>query len=192
MTTNAQQKRDYYEVLGVDRNATPEQIKQAYRQLALQNHPDRNPTPDATDRFKEIAEVNAVLCDPTKRDQYDSTGHTGVSERWSTEDLFRDFGFGDLFGGRFSDLAGVSGDLLGVRSRRAPVKPRGADLRYDLKLTLEEAARGCERVICLTRSDRCKNCGGSGAKPGTQPVACAECQAAGRSSRSRAKNACNC
>lgn len=69
MTTNAQQKRDYYEVLGVDRNATPEQIKQAYRQLALQNHPDRNPTPDATDRFKEIAEVYAVLCDPTKRDQ---------------------------------------------------------------------------------------------------------------------------
>jgi molecular chaperone DnaJ len=89
----------YYEVLGVDRNATQERIKQAYRQLAMKYHPDRNPDSDATERFKEIAEAYAVLCDPAKRSQYDAGGHAGVSERWSTEDLFRDFEFGDFFGG---------------------------------------------------------------------------------------------
>jgi molecular chaperone DnaJ len=176
----AQQKRDYYEVLGVDRSATQEQIKQAYRQLALKWHPDRNTAPDATDRFKEVAEAYAVLSDPTKRNQYDNTGHAGVSERWSTEDLFRDFEFGDFFGGRFADLGGIFGDLFGARSRRGPVKPRGADLHYDLKLTLEDVAKGGERVISVTRSDRCKSCGGSGAKPGTQPVPCVECQGSGQ------------
>jgi molecular chaperone DnaJ len=180
MTATAQQKRDYYEVLGVDRSATQEQIKQAYRQLAMKYHPDRNPASDATERFKEIAEAYAVLCDPTKRERYDTTGHAGVSERWSTEDLFRDFEFGDFFGGRFSDLGGIFGDLLGARSRRGPVKPQGADLHYDLKLTLDDAAKGGERVIAITRSDRCKTCGGNGAKPGTQPVACAECQGSGQ------------
>ena len=180
MTAADQQKRDYYEVLGVDRNATPEQIKQAYRQLAMKYHPDRNPASDATERFKEIAEAYAVLCDPAKRSQYDAGGHAGVSERWSTEDLFRDFEFGDFFGGRFADLGGIFGDLFGRRARRGPVKPRGADLRYDLKLTLDEAARGGERMIEITRSDRCKTCGGSGAKPGTQPINCAECQGSGQ------------
>jgi molecular chaperone DnaJ len=92
-----QQKRDYYEILGVDRTATQEQIKQAYRQLALKWHPDRNPSPEATDKFREIAEAYAVLSDETKRKTYDTTGHEGVSERWSTEDLFRDFHFGDFF-----------------------------------------------------------------------------------------------
>jgi molecular chaperone DnaJ len=176
----SQQKRDYYEVLGVDRGATQEQVKQAYRQLAMKCHPDRNPAPDATDRFKEIAEAYAVLCDPTKRAQYDTTGHAGVSERWSTEDLFRDFAFGDFFGGRFTDLGGVFGDLFGGRSRRGPVKPHGADLHYELKLTLDDAARGGERVISITRSDRCKTCGGTGAKPGTRPITCAECQGSGQ------------
>jgi molecular chaperone DnaJ len=177
---NAPQKRDYYEALGVDRQATQEQIKQAYRQLAMQYHPDRNPAPDATERFKEIAEAYAVLCDSTKREQYDTTGHAGVSARWSTEDLFRDFGFADSFGGRSADLESIFGVRFGGRGRRGPVNPHGADLRYDLKLTLDEAAKGGERVISLTRSDRCKNCGGSGAKPGTQPVACAECQGSGQ------------
>lgn len=100
-------KRDYYEVLGVDRTATQDQIKQAYRELAITYHPDRNPAPDATDRFREIAEAYAVLCDPTKREQYDLTGHAGVSERWSTEDIFRDFEFGDFLGGRFADSGGI-------------------------------------------------------------------------------------
>jgi molecular chaperone DnaJ len=176
----AQQKRDYYEVLGIDRSANPEQIKQAYRQLALKWHPDRNPAPEATDRFKEVAEAYAVLSDPTKRAQYDAAGHAGVSERWSTEDLFRDFEFGDFFGGRFADLGGIFGNLFGPSSRRRPVKPQGANLRYDLKLTLDEAAAGGERVISITRFDHCKTCGGNGAKPGTQPATCPECQGSGQ------------
>jgi molecular chaperone DnaJ len=173
----AQQKRDYYEILGVDRSAGQEQIKQAYRQLALKWHPDRNPAPEATDRFKEVAEAYAVLSDPAKRAQYDATGHAGVSERWSTEDLFRDFDFGDVFGG-FGG-GGIFANLFGNRSRQGPVKPHGADLQYDLVLTLEEAAKGGARVISITRSDRCKICAGSGAKPGTQPVTCADCQGSG-------------
>ncbi len=182
-----QHKRDYYEALGVDRTATREQIKQAYRQLALKWHPDRNPAPEATDRFKEVAEAYAVLSDPTKRAQYDKTGHAGVSERWSTEDLFRDFEFGDFFGGRFADLGGIFGDLFGGRSRRGPIKPQGANLHYDLKLTLDGAATGGERVISITRSDRCKTCGGNGAKPGTQPVTCPECQGSGQKQQTRSE-----
>jgi molecular chaperone DnaJ len=176
----AQQKRDYYEVLGVDRRATQEPIKQAYRQLAMQYHPDRNPAPDAAERFKEIAEAYAVLCDPKKRAEYDAGGHAGISEHWSSEDLFRDFAFGDFFGGRFADLGGVFGDLFGERVRRGPSKPKGADLHCDLKLTLDEAARGGERTISITRSDRCKTCAGSGARPGAKPVACSDCQGSGQ------------
>jgi molecular chaperone DnaJ len=185
----AANKRDYYEVLGVDRSATQEQIKQAYRQLAMNYHPDRNPAPDATDRFREIAEAYAVLCDPAKREQYDLGGHAGVSERWSTEDIFRGFEFGDFLGGRFADLGGIFGDLFGVRSPRRPVKPHGADLHYELSLTLEEAAKGGERLISITRSDRCKSCAGTGAKPGTQPVTCSDCQGSGQKQQTRAEKA---
>jgi len=183
----AQQKRDYYEILGVDRSATQEQIKQAYRQLALKWHPDRNPAAEATDRFKEVAEAYAVLSDPTKRAQYDATGHAGVSERWSTEDLFRDFEFGDFFGGRFADLGSIFGDFFGPRTRRGPIKPQGANLHYDLKLTLDGAATGGARVISIIRSDLCKSCGGNGAKPGTQPVTCPECQGSGQKQQTRSE-----
>ena len=179
------QKRDYYEVLGVDRAATQEQIKQAYRQLALQWHPDRNPTAEATDKFKEIAEAYAVLSDKIKRNAYDTMGHSGVSERWSTEDLFRDFDFGDFFGGPFADFGSIFGNLFGGRRRRGPAQPQGVDLRYDLELTLDEAANGGERVIQVTRSERCKTCGGNGAKPGTQPVHCSECQGKGEKQQVR-------
>ncbi len=175
-----QQKRDYYEILGVDRSATQEQIKQAYRQLALKWHPDRNPAADATDRFKEIAEAYAVLSDQTKRRQYDAAGHAGISEHWSTEDLFRDFNFGDFFGGRFSDLGGIFGDLFSGAARPARAQRKGADLHYDLRLSLDEASKGGERIIHVTRSTRCKTCGGDGAKPGTHPVVCPDCQGSGQ------------
>jgi len=175
-----QQKRDYYEILGLDRSASQEQIKQAYRQLALKWHPDRNPAPEATDRFKEIAEAYAVLSDATKRRQYDAAGHAGISEHWSTEDLFRDFAFGDFFGGRFGDLGSIFGDLFGGPARRARAKPEGADLYHDLRLTLDQAAQGGERIVHITRSERCKTCGGNGAKPGTQPVTCSDCQGSGQ------------
>lgn len=178
-------KRDYYEVLGVDRTATQEQIKQAYRQLAMKWHPDRNTAPDAADRFKEIAEAYAVLSDQTKRQAYDTTGHAGVSERWSTEDIFRDFDFGDFFGGRSSDIWSVFGDLFPGRRARAPITPQGTDLHYDLHITLDDAARGGSRVIELTRSEICKSCGGNGAKPGTRPVSCGECHGSGEQQQSR-------
>lgn len=169
----AESKRDYYEVLGVDRTATRDQIKHAYRQLALHFHPDKNKDPGAAAKFRELAEAYAVLSDDTKRKEYDTTGHAGVSERWSSEDLMRDFQFGDFFGGRF-------GDLFGRRMRPGADAARGVDLRYDVELTLEEAARGGEKEIQFTRSERCADCGGSGAKTGTKPLACPDCQGTGQ------------
>lgn len=176
----AEPKRDYYEVLGVDRTATRDQIKHAYRRLALQFHPDKNKDPGAAATFRELAEAYAVLSDETKRKEYDTTGHSGVSERWSSEDLMRDFQFGDFFGGRFGDLSGLFGDLFGRRMRPGAGASRGVDLRYDVELTLEEAARGGERDIHLTRSERCADCGGGGAKAGTKPQACPDCRGSGQ------------
>jgi molecular chaperone DnaJ len=173
-------KRDYYEVLGVDRTATRDQIKHAYRQLALHFHPDKNKDPGAAAKFRELAEAYAVLSDDTKRKEYDTTGHAGVSERWSSEDLMRDFQFGDFFGGRFGDLSGLFGDLFGRRMRPGTGARRGVDLRYDVELTLEEAARGGEREIQLTRSEHCADCGGSGAKAGTKPLTCPDCRGTGQ------------
>lgn len=173
-------KRDYYEVLGVDRTATRDQIKHAYRQLALKYHPDKNKDPGAAVKFRELAEAYAVLSDDTKRKEYDTTGHAGVSERWSSEDLMRDFEFGDFFGGRFGDLSGMFGDLFGRRMRPGAGAARGVDLRYDVELTLEEAARGGEREIHLTRSETCPDCSGSGAKAGTKPLSCPDCLGSGQ------------
>lgn len=176
----ADAKRDYYEVLGVDRTATRDQIKHAYRQLALKYHPDKSQDPDAAAKFREIAEAYAVLSDDTKRKEYDTRGHAGVSERWSMDDLMRDFQFGDFFGGRFGDLSSLFGDLFGRRMRPGAGAARGVDLRYDLELTLEEAARGGEREIHLTRSEPCADCGGSGARAGTKPLSCPDCRGTGQ------------
>ncbi|MBI3603964.1 MAG: molecular chaperone DnaJ [Nitrospirae bacterium] len=182
-----EQKRDYYEVLGADRSATRDQIKQAYRKLALQYHPDRNKAPDATAKFREIAEAYAVLSDDAKRREYDTGGHAGVSERWSTEDLVRDFQFGDFFGGRFDDLSSIFGDFLGRRMwpGQAQGVARGTDLRYDLDLTLDEAAQGDERLLQVTRSEKCQTCKGSGAKPGTKPTPCGDCKGTGQKQQVR-------
>jgi len=179
------QKRDYYEVLGVDRHAGRDQIKQAYRRLALQYHPDRNAAPDSAARFREIAEAYAVLSDDAKRREYDATGHAGVSQRWTPEDLMRGFQFGDFFGGRFDDLFGIFGDVLGQRMRSAGQAARGVDLRYDVDVTLEEAAKGGERIIQITRSEACRVCSGSGAKPGTEPKSCPDCGGTGQTQQVR-------
>ncbi len=173
-------KRDYYEVLGVERAATRDQIKQAYRRLALKYHPDRNKDPGAEGKFKEIAEAYAVLSDDAKRREYDTAGHVGVEQRWSTEDLFRDFQFGDFFGGRFDDLSSMFGDVFGRRTRPSYGRGRGLDLRYDLDMTLEEAAKGGDREVGITRSAHCHTCHGTGAEPGTKPVTCSECQGSGQ------------
>lgn len=187
MVSAVESKRDYYDVLGVDRTATRDQIKHAYRRLALKFHPDKNSDPHATARFRELAEAYAVLSDDTKRKEYDTTGHAGVSERWSPDDLMRDFQFGDFFGGRFGDLSGIFGDFFGRRARPGTGATRGVDLRYDLDLTLEEAARGGERDIHVTRSEKCASCSGSGAKAGTKPKSCAECGGSGQKQEVKTK-----
>jgi molecular chaperone DnaJ len=170
-------KRDYYEVLGVERSATEQVIKSAYRKLALKHHPDRNPdSKEAEERFKEAAEAYAVLADPAKRQAYDRFGHAGVSGAGAggfDPNVFT--GFEDIFGG-LGDVFGF-GDIFGGR-RGGP--RRGADLRYDLELSFEEAASGTETTIQIPRQEACETCAGSGAAPGTTRVTCQKCQGRGQ------------
>jgi molecular chaperone DnaJ len=177
------EKRDYYEVLGVTKNASKDEIKDAYRKLAMQYHPDRNKAPDAEEKFKEISEAYAVLSDDEKRQQYDVLGHAGFDQRYSTEDIFRGadfesifrdigFGFGDLFRTFFGGGFGVGGFRERIN--------RGQDLVYDLEIALEEAAKGTEKEIEVPRTEKCEVCGGSGASPGTSPRTCPKCNGAGK------------
>lgn len=167
-------KRDYYEVLGVGRAARQDEIKRAYRRLARQYHPDVNKSPDAEDRFKEINEAYHVLSDPQMRARYDRFGHAGL-EGTAFPDFTGFGGFGDIFNELFRGFG--MGDFGRSRARTRP--QRGADLRYDLELTFEEAAFGCEKEIEVPRSETCPRCRGSGAEPGTQPVRCPECNGTG-------------
>jgi len=163
-------KRDYYDVLGVGRSATPTQIKKAYRRLARQYHPDVSEDSDAEARFKEINEAYEVLSDTDKRATYDRFGHAGTS--------MGNMGFG--FHDPFEIFQEVFGKGFGFRSstRRAP--RRGADLRYDLRLSFEEAVFGCKKTIEVTRYETCEKCEGSRAEPGTSPVRCKECNGTGQ------------
>lgn len=168
-------QRDYYEILGVPRSASAEDLKSAFRRLARQYHPDVNKEPDAEERFKEINEAYAVLSDPEKRAAYDRYGHAGVRGPNGAPDFSVDFNdFADIF----SDLFGFGGfGRTSTRSRHAP--RRGADLQYRLELTFEEAVFGAEKEIEITRDEVCSQCGGSGAKPGTSPVRCSTCNGSG-------------
>lgn len=173
-------KRDYYEVLGVERGASTEQIKSAFRKAALRWHPDRNPEhkPQAEERFREAVEAYGILSDSQKRSAYDRYGHAGVAGAGVPIDfgrsIFEEFSdiFGDLFG--FEELFGV-----GTRGRR-PRAHRGADLRYDLQLSFEEAARGVQTKIKVPRLELCDACGGTGAEAGTAPVPCPSCGGRGQ------------
>ena len=170
-----EQKRDYYEVLGVDKNADDAAIKKAYRVLAKKYHPDMNPgDKEAEKKFKEASEAYAVLSDPEKRRQYDQFGHAAFDggaggaggfdfSGMDMGDIFGSFGdiFGDFFGG-------------GRRSSNGPMK--GANVRASVRITFEEAAFGCEKEIDLVLKDECKTCHGTGAKPGTSPETCSKCQ----------------
>src|SRR5512145_661721 len=161
-------KRDYYEVLGVNRDASEEDIKKAYRKLAMQHHPDRNPeNPKAEDKFKEAKEAYEVLSEPDKRAAYDRFGHQGVDAQSGMGAGAGMGGFADAFGDIFSEIFGQG------RARSSVY--RGADLRYNLEISLEEAARGTETRIRVPTMEECDTCHGSGAKPGTQPVTCATC-----------------
>ena len=171
------EKRDYYEVLGVQRGASKDEIKDAYRKLAMEYHPDRNKSPGAEEKFKEISEAYAVLSDDQKRQQYDTLGHSGFDQRYSSEDIFRgadfdsifrDMGFGDIFRTFFG--GGFGGERRNV----------GQDLAYDLEITLEDAAKGTEKEIEIPRTEKCDVCGGSGAAPGTSVKICPRCGGSGQ------------
>ncbi|MGI6485091.1 MAG: molecular chaperone DnaJ [Tepidanaerobacteraceae bacterium] len=177
-------KRDYYEVLGVSRDASTEDIKKAYRKLARKYHPDVNKNDkDAPEKFKEINEAHEVLSDPEKRARYDQFGHAGVGQGGFGSDsggFGGDFGnFGDFGGDFFGDIfENFFGGGFNQTRRRGPV--RGADLRYDLHITLEEAAFGVEKEIEIQRLERCKTCQGTGAKPGTRSKTCPTCNGTGQ------------
>ena len=166
-------KRDYYEVLSVAKTSSADEIKRAYRKLAMQYHPDRNKDEEAAARFKEINEAYEVLHDVEKRQLYDRYGHAGLRGNGAGGSDFSGFaGFGDIF----EDLFGGFG-RSGAAQRRAP--RRGADLRHLLNLTFEEAIFGVDKEIEVTRSDTCPVCQGTGAEPGTQPKRCPQCNGAG-------------
>ena len=178
----AEQKRDYYEVLGVDKNADDAALKKAYRALAKKYHPDMNPgDKEAEKKFKEASEAYAVLSDPEKRRQYDQFGHAAFDGGAGGAGGFGGFDFngadfGDIFGDIFGDLFGGRRGSAGARS--GPMK--GANLRTSVRITFEEAVFGTEKEIELTVKEECKTCHGTGAKPGTSPETCPKCGGTGQ------------
>jgi molecular chaperone DnaJ len=168
-------KRDYYEILGVSRDATEEDIKKAYRKLAVKHHPDKNPDDRhrAEERFKELSEAYQVLCDAERRSLYDRFGHAAF-EQGGPGGFDFSAGFEDIIGDLFGDFFGTGRGGGRGRARR------GQDLRYDIELTFEEAAFGCEKTIAIPRLAPCATCGGRGAKPGTTPRTCPQCRGTGQ------------
>jgi molecular chaperone DnaJ len=164
-------KRDYYDILGVSREASEQDIKSAYRKLALQHHPDRNQGDDgAEDKFKEAAEAYSVLSDADKRVRYDRFGHAGVAGAAGP-------GFNPE---AFSDFSDILGDFFGFGGGRRGGPTRGADLRFDLEITFDESFAGTETTIQIPRDERCETCSGSGAAPGTSRVSCPQCKGTGQ------------
>jgi molecular chaperone DnaJ len=165
-------QRDYYDILGVPRGSSDGEIKKAFRRLAQQWHPDISTDPNADDRFKEVNEAYQVLSDPQRRQAYDLFGRAGVGTGAEGYGPFGGFsGFGDIFDAFFGAAASS-----GARRGRPPA---GSDLRYDLRLTFDEAISGTEKEIEFTAFDRCETCGGSGAEPGTSPTTCPQCNGSG-------------
>jgi molecular chaperone DnaJ len=170
-------KRDFYEILGVAKNASDEEIKKAYRKLAMKHHPDRNPdSKGSEDRFKEAKEAYEMLSDPQKRDAYDRYGHAGVDPNTGGGGFGGNGagGFADAFGDIFGDIFGGAGGARGGR-HSGPQVYRGADLRYNLEISLNQAAHGFDTTIRVPSWDGCDVCHGSGAKPGTAPTTCPSC-----------------
>ena len=181
------EKRDYYEVLGIGKNATDAEIKSAYRKLAKKYHPDLNPgNKEAEEKFKEVNEANDVLSDPQKRQRYDQFGFAGVDPNYAAANgggaggFGGGFGgvdlgdiFGDIFGGGFG--GGFSGFGGGSSTRTANAPRKGHDIQASVMLTFEEAAHGCSKKITINRQDTCPDCGGTGAAKGTSPETCPDC-----------------
>jgi molecular chaperone DnaJ len=175
-------QRDYYEVLGVGKTADAQELKKAYRKLAMEFHPDRNAAPDAEEKFKELTRAYEVLSDAEMKARYDRFGHAGVEGNGGGGpqgfEGFQNFeGFGDIFDAFFG------GGQRGGRRRRGPA--RGADLRYNMRITFEEAVFGVDKEIEFQRMERCEHCGGKGAEPGTDLVTCPECNGAGELRRAQ-------
>lgn len=184
-------KRDYYEILGVQKGASPDEIKKVYRNLALKHHPDRvasEKKKEAEEQFKEISEAYAVLSDPQKRTQYDQFGHAGIDSRYTSEDIFKgadfssifeDLGFGgSVFGSIFENL-GVFGEGFSSSRRRGGAR-RGRDLEYEIKISFEDAAFGAKKTINIARYEICDTCKGEGARPGTKKTKCGTCNGKGQ------------
>jgi molecular chaperone DnaJ len=185
-------KRDYYEIIGVDKKASADDIKSAYRKLAMQYHPDKNSSPDAEEKFKEMSEAYAVLSDQTKRQQYDQFGHLGIDQRYSQSDIFRGVNFEDIFrdfgmGGQGfeNDLGNILGMIFGSGGGRGNKgrqngPSRGPDLLCRLVVNLEDAANGKVVTIDVPRTETCETCSGTGAKPGTSLKKCNICNGNGQ------------
>ena len=179
-------KKDYYEILGLDKNASKADIKKAYRKLALKYHPDKNPTKESEERFKEISEAYAVLYDDEKRQLYDMYGHSGIDQQYTQEDIFRGADFGDIFSGMGFDFnindifEKFFGRGMGGFNHRNYTNSRGSDLRYDIEIDLEQAYKGVETTIRVPRTETCENCNGTGAKPGTNKKTCPQCKGTGQ------------
>jgi len=185
-------KQDYYDILGVKKDASKSEIKKAYRKLALKYHPDKNPDKSAEEKFKEISEAYAVLYDDEKRSLYDQYGHAGIDQRFSSEDIFRGADFGDIFRGMGIDFNFGFDDIFerffGQRSgfdRQGSQRRRGMDLRYDIQISLEDAYNGLESEINIPRTEICETCNGTRAKPGTSSKTCSQCNGTGQVRQSR-------
>src|SRR5919108_4233699 len=194
-------KRDYYDVLNVPRNASKEEIKNSYRKLALQYHPDRNKAAGAEEKFKEISEAYAVLSDDEKRKRYDMYGHVGAEEVFrgseaNFDEIFRDMGFGggfrdifeQIFGGRGGFGSTSSGDPFGFGFSFGRGRRKGQDILYDIELSLEEVLKGRKEEIELPKLEKCNNCSGTGAAPGTKPRKCSVCNGQGQTRRIYSQN----
>jgi len=188
-------KRDYYEILGVKKNASLDEIKKAYREMALRFHPDRVPAEqkkESEEKFKEVSEAYAVLSDAQKRALYDQYGHSGIDQKYAYEDIFKGADFSSVFqdlgdygvgGGLFDEIFSDLGfNISGARGggRGAAGRRRGRDLEISAEISLEEAASGTEKTITVPRYETCSTCSGSGAKPGTKKITCSQCKGSGR------------
>ena len=171
-------KRDFYDVLGVGKSASPDELKSAYRKLAVKYHPDKNPGDKvAEDKFKEASEAYGILSDKSKKENYDNFGHAAFENGGGGQG-----GFGGFSGADFSDIfEDLFGEMMGGRGRRSSGgRERGADLRYNMEITLEEAFEGKAAKISVPTAMSCETCTGSGSKPGSSPKTCTTCAGSGR------------
>src|SRR3989338_8696102 len=183
-------KKDYYEILGVKKDSAADDIKKAYRSLALSHHPDRVPQEkkkEAEEKFKEISEAYGVLSDPQKRAMYDQYGHAGIDQRYTTEDIFKGADFSSIFEGLSEGLGGggsifesIFGDVFGGSPRGGSRARRGRNIQYEVDLTLEEAYKGVKKTLKVPRHDYCTHCDGTGAKPGSKSKTCPSCKGQGQ------------